>query len=72
VGPRAVLDVVVKRKIPSSHWESNNKILGAIAIFISVFSIVVLCFVRNSQPFGGTYCFRLPKDRIFLQTCIVI
>jgi hypothetical protein len=23
VGPRAVLDVVVKRKIPSPRWESN-------------------------------------------------
>jgi hypothetical protein len=23
VGPRAILDTVVKRKIPGSHWESN-------------------------------------------------
>jgi hypothetical protein len=26
VGPRAILDVVVKRKIPSPHWESNPRI----------------------------------------------
>jgi hypothetical protein len=25
VGPRAVLDVVVKRKIPSPHWISNPR-----------------------------------------------
>jgi hypothetical protein len=25
VGPRAVLDAVVKRKIPSPHWESNPR-----------------------------------------------
>jgi hypothetical protein len=25
VGPRAVLDAVVKRKIPSLHWESNPR-----------------------------------------------
>jgi hypothetical protein len=25
VGPRAVLEAVVKRKIPSSHWESNPR-----------------------------------------------
>jgi len=24
-GPRAVLDAVVKRKIPSPHWESNSR-----------------------------------------------
>jgi hypothetical protein len=27
VGPRAVLDAVVKRKIPSPHQESNPRIL---------------------------------------------
>jgi len=25
VGPRAVLDAVVKRKIPSPHWELNPR-----------------------------------------------
>jgi hypothetical protein len=25
VGPRAVLDMVVKRKIPSPHWELNPR-----------------------------------------------
>jgi len=25
VGPRAVLDMVMKRKIPSPHWESNPR-----------------------------------------------
>jgi hypothetical protein len=25
VGPRAILDAVVKRKISSSHWESNPR-----------------------------------------------
>jgi hypothetical protein len=27
VGPRAILDVVVKRKIPSPHWELNIRTL---------------------------------------------
>jgi hypothetical protein len=27
VGPRAILDVVVKRKIPSPHWELNPRTL---------------------------------------------
>jgi hypothetical protein len=27
MGPRTVLDAVVKRKIPSSHWESNPRTL---------------------------------------------
>jgi hypothetical protein len=27
VGPRAILDTVVKRKIPSSHQESNPRTL---------------------------------------------
>jgi hypothetical protein len=27
VGPRAILDAVVKRKIPSPHWESNPRTL---------------------------------------------
>jgi hypothetical protein len=27
VGPRAVLDMVVKRKIPSPHWKSNPRTL---------------------------------------------
>jgi hypothetical protein len=25
MGPRAVLDAVVKRKVPSPHWESNPR-----------------------------------------------
>jgi len=27
VGPRAVLDMVVKRKVPSPRWESNPRTL---------------------------------------------
>jgi hypothetical protein len=56
VGPRAVLDAVVKRKIPTSHWESNPRtsIVQPVAQHYTTWAIMAPCnrevsFISSAQ-----------------------
>jgi hypothetical protein len=49
VGPRAVLDAVVKRKIPSPRWESNPRIPNIGRKKTKFMSIIFKISVPTSQ-----------------------
>jgi hypothetical protein len=79
VGPRAVLDAVVKRKFPTPagnrtlELRLSARILVAIPTELSRFILFKLHKVRNYFPYGSAYfiepyvCFADTSPLIFLQ-----
>jgi hypothetical protein len=53
VGPRAVLDAVVKRKIPILHWELNPRTL----IIQPMGFVFIIDYMKNEESLYNSYHF---------------